>query len=74
MKEFHFEWMDRKPKATKERSLVETNLTMGKSIRLLTLPREMNPGLLRKLESVPKSTEGIFLQRELFFKGMEWSG
>ena len=74
MKEFHFEWVDRKPKATQERSLVETNITIGKSIRLLTLPRETNLGLLRKSESVPKSTEGIFLQRALFFKGMEWSG
>ena len=63
--------MDRKPKAAQERSLVETNLTMGKNIRLLAFPRKTNPGLFRKLEPIPKSIEGILLQGALFLKGME---
>ena len=71
MKEFHYKWVDSKPKATQERSLVETNLTMGESTRLLTLPRETNPSLLKKLEYIPKSTKGILLQKELFFEGVE---
>ena len=57
MKEFHYKWVDRKSKATQERSLVETNLTMGKSTRLLAFFRKTNPGFLRKLEPIHESTK-----------------
>ena len=71
MKELHYKWMDRKPKATQECNLVETNLPMGKSTRLLTFSRKTNPSLLGKLEPIPESNEGILPQRGLFLKGME---
>ena len=71
MKELHYKLMDKKPKAAQERSLVETNLTMGENIRLLAFLRKTNPGLLRKLEPIPESIEGILLQGALFLKGME---
>ena len=79
MKEFHNEWMDGEPKATQEGSLIKVNLPVGKSIKLFTSLREISSSLLRELESIPKSKEGILVQRTLFLKGMErpergWDG
>ena len=71
MKELHYKRMDRKPKATQECSLVETNLPIGKNTRLLAFSRKINPSLLKKLEPIPESNEGILPQRALFLKGME---
>ena len=51
--------MDRKPKATHEGNLIETNLPMGKSIGFLTFSRKKDPSLLRELKSIPESKEGI---------------
>ena len=59
MKKLHYERMDGKPKATKEGSLIETNLPVGKSTGFLTFPRKMNPSLLKELKPIPKSKEGI---------------
>ena len=74
MKELHYKRMDMKPKATQEGNLIETNLPMGKSTGFLTFFRKMDPSLLGKLEPIPKSKEGILLQRTLFLKGMEGLG
>ena len=73
MKEFHYKRVDKKPKATQEHNLLETNLIMGKNTRLLAFPRKTNLGLLRKLEPIPESNKGILLQGALFLKGMERS-
>ena len=59
MNELHYERMDRKPKATQEGNLIETNLPMGKSIGFLTFSRKKDPSLLRELKSIPESKEGI---------------
>ena len=61
VKELYYEWMDGEPKATQEGSLTEADLPVGKGAGFLTFLREMNPGLLRKLKSIPKSKEGILV-------------
>ena len=59
MNELYYKQMDRKPKATQEGNLIETNLPMGKSIGFLTFSRNKHPSLLRELKSIPESKEGI---------------
>lgn len=61
VKEFHNKWMDGEPKATQEGNLVKANLLVVKSTGLFTSLRETNSGLLRELESIPKSKEGILV-------------
>ena len=72
MKELHYKWIDWKSEATQECSLTKTNFTMGKSVRLLALPRKTNPGLVRELKPIPERPKGISLQRALFFEGVKW--
>ena len=59
MKKFHYKGMDRKSEATQECSFIKTNLSMGKSIRLLALFRKTNPGLFRELEPIPEPPKSI---------------
>ena len=75
MKELHYKQMDRKPKATQEGSLVETNLPVGKSTRLLTFFRKMDLGLLGKLEPIPESNLRAWIDRgEVETEGREDEG
>ena len=55
------------------KAVIKANLPVGKSTRLLTSLRETNSGLLKKLESIPKSKEGILVQRTLLLKVIERS-
>ena len=75
MKELHYKRMDKKPKATQEGSLVETNLPVGKSTRLLTFFRKTDPSLLRKLEPIPESNLRAWIDRgEVETEGREDEG
>ena len=60
MKKFHYKWMDRKSETIQECSLIKTNLTMGKSTRLLSLSKKTNPSLFRELEPIPEPPKSIF--------------
>ena len=44
---------------------------MGKSARLLTLPRKTNPSLVKELKHVPEPSKSIFFQGTLLFKGVK---
>ena len=71
IKEFHYEWMDREPKATQESSLIKAKFPMGKSTGLFTFLRETGFGSLGELKSIPKSEESILVQRTLLLESME---
>ena len=66
--------MDGEPKAAQEGSLLEANFLVGKGTGFLTFLRETNPGLLRKLEPIPKSMESVLVQGALFLEGIERPG
>ena len=71
VKEFHDEWMDGKPEAAQEHSLIKVNLPMGKGTSLLALPKKTSPSLVRKLEPIPELTKDVHFQSAFFLKGME---
>ena len=60
MKKLQDERMDEKPEAAQKRSLIETNLPMGKGTILLTLPRKTSPSLIEELKSIPKFVENFY--------------
>ena len=59
VQEFHDEWMDGKPKAALESSLIKAYFSRQEIISFFPFLRKTDPDFLRELESISKSKEDV---------------
>ena len=59
VQEFHDKWMDGKPKATLENSIIKAYFSRQESTGFFPFTRKSNPDLLEELKSIRKPEKGV---------------
>lgn len=71
MEEIHYKRVDEEPKPAKKRGLIKTHFTMCEEASFFILTSQTNPGLIWKMEPIPKTKKGFLVQIALLLEGMK---